>query len=280
MPTSPAPDVRPPEVRLRLPTGWLTVPEGRHEIGRNPSCDILLEGDRVSRLHARILVDADGAAIEDLASSNGVYVNDERIVGGARRLLEGDCVRLGEIEILVSYEAAPIGDASGPILVRTTPRPAPPLPHAAPTSPGIPVSLDLLGSVAERIIAAGEPRRAEGMLQANLERMLESARAGRGIDPSAHDRAIHLALTLAKTLPSPAWVDWTFDLLAALGLLPSEMQLAEIERAAAAVDGVDPGRLGRYSDVIRALPTSIEKLRVLQRVERLTSELRTASSRR
>lgn len=263
-----APDRRPPEVRLRLPTGWLSVPEGRHELGRSPGCDIVLEGDRVSRLHARLVVDDDGAAIEDLASSNGVYVNHERLTGGARRLSEGDVVRLGELEILVSFEAGPVGESSGPILVRSA-RSMNPHHHAAPTSPGIPVSLDLLGSVAERIIAAGDPQRAEGMLQNPLERMLASARAGEGIDPQAHDRAVHLALSLARALKSVDWIHWTLDVLSVLAVLPTDMQLTELEGAVAEVDQIDARRLTQYAEVVRAMPTSMEKLKVMQRLDNL-----------
>ena len=57
----------------------------------------------VSRLHARIRVTVAGATVEDLDSKNGTYVNSQRIVG-ARRLIHGDKLAIGEIKFKVSFE--------------------------------------------------------------------------------------------------------------------------------------------------------------------------------
>jgi predicted component of type VI protein secretion system len=62
-------------------------------IGRE-GCDIVLADPEVSRRHASIRVDASGPAIEDHGSTNGTYVNDQRIEG-VRSLSEGDTVRFG-----------------------------------------------------------------------------------------------------------------------------------------------------------------------------------------
>ncbi len=60
-------------------------------IGRAEDNDIILEDETVSRHHARLLVESGiGRAqvyIQDLASVNGVFVNDERVV---RKLLEDE----------------------------------------------------------------------------------------------------------------------------------------------------------------------------------------------
>jgi predicted component of type VI protein secretion system len=62
-------------------------------IGRE-GCDLNLIDQEVSRRHAAIR-SADGSlAIEDLGSTNGTFVNDERITG-TRVLSHGDTVRLG-----------------------------------------------------------------------------------------------------------------------------------------------------------------------------------------
>lgn len=52
-----------------------------HEIllGRDQSCQIVIDADSVSRRHARLTLDNDSYLIEDLNSKNGTYLNDERI---------------------------------------------------------------------------------------------------------------------------------------------------------------------------------------------------------
>ena len=62
-------------------------------IGRGPDLDMVLLEDMVSRRHARILTTGGVALIEDLGSTNGSFVNGEKVK--ARRLLEGDRILIG-----------------------------------------------------------------------------------------------------------------------------------------------------------------------------------------
>jgi pSer/pThr/pTyr-binding forkhead associated (FHA) protein len=63
-------------------------------IGRQ-GCDITLPDPEVSRRHAVMhVLDSGDAAIEDLGSTNGTYVNDRR-VEGKTRIGPGDVVRFG-----------------------------------------------------------------------------------------------------------------------------------------------------------------------------------------
>lgn len=63
-------------------------------IGRADDADLTLADAGVSRSHARVNADAAGASIEDLGSSNGTFVNGER-VEGSRPLGDGDQIQLG-----------------------------------------------------------------------------------------------------------------------------------------------------------------------------------------
>ena len=63
-------------------------------IGRSRRCDIRLEDAFVSRRHARVISSETGTAIEDLGSSNGVYVNGRRSEG-VTVLHPGDVVQMG-----------------------------------------------------------------------------------------------------------------------------------------------------------------------------------------
>jgi pSer/pThr/pTyr-binding forkhead associated (FHA) protein len=67
-------------------------------IGRLPECDVLLQDTLVSRMHARISVQSDAVVVEDLHSTNGVYVNGLR-VGHSTVLREGDRILIGTTEI-------------------------------------------------------------------------------------------------------------------------------------------------------------------------------------
>jgi ABC transport system ATP-binding/permease protein len=54
---------------------------GQLTIGRSEECDIRLDGLLISNRHASILNTTAGVAIEDLNSSNGTYINGERVTG-------------------------------------------------------------------------------------------------------------------------------------------------------------------------------------------------------
>ncbi len=74
-------------------------------IGRELVNDIVISDADVSRKHARLLQQAEGWLVEDLASTNGTYVNGNRL-SAPQRLQPGDQIKLGEtIELL--FEVLP-----------------------------------------------------------------------------------------------------------------------------------------------------------------------------
>jgi diguanylate cyclase (GGDEF)-like protein len=64
-------------------------------VGRILSAEILLAEKGVSRRHAKITVDGDSVTIEDVGSSNGTFVNGERVVG-TQQVQEGDKIQIGD----------------------------------------------------------------------------------------------------------------------------------------------------------------------------------------
>lgn len=64
-------------------------------IGREAEDGISIPDPYVSNRHARIFAEGDGYFIEDLGSTNGVYLNGYRLET-AERLRPGDRIRLGE----------------------------------------------------------------------------------------------------------------------------------------------------------------------------------------
>ena len=65
-------------------------------VGRRQSADVALDWDeQVSRLHARFeRIDDDWTVVDDGLSTNGTFVNGERL-SGRRRLIDGDTLRFG-----------------------------------------------------------------------------------------------------------------------------------------------------------------------------------------
>ena len=77
------------------PNQEYTLTQAQTTIGRGATNDLVLPDPEVSRRHAQIVRDADGYSIEDWGSTNGTFVNGQRIT--ARTPLEdGDEIDLGE----------------------------------------------------------------------------------------------------------------------------------------------------------------------------------------
>ncbi len=90
--------------RLRFVLQEFDLPQGTTLIGRSLDCHLTIEDPLVSRQHARIFVDEDGARIEDLRSRNGVKVNGVSIVEPVM-LRSGDRIRIGTQDFVFSCVA-------------------------------------------------------------------------------------------------------------------------------------------------------------------------------
>ena len=73
-------------------------------VGRDPRCAVVVDDPEVSRRHARILQRGGAWLIEDLESTNGTFVNGERVVT-SQPLTDGDRIRLSNA-ILLTFRAA------------------------------------------------------------------------------------------------------------------------------------------------------------------------------
>ena len=116
-------------LRIAFPTGNVEVPAGTSLLlGRDPQESLVAAAfsgfENVSRRHATVTVDDHGhATIRDENSTNGTFVNGDRVLPGtAVRLADGDLVRLaadvtGEV-LLPRQEADPASLSRDPVTGR------------------------------------------------------------------------------------------------------------------------------------------------------------------
>ncbi|MFT3859815.1 FHA domain-containing protein [Micropruina sp.] len=90
--------------KLRVSKGkqeGLTLPLGDGiKIGRAADCQLVLDDDYVSTRHAQIVRTEDGYVVEDLGSTNGTYVNNERVTS-ATPFSTTDTLRIGRTLMVV-----------------------------------------------------------------------------------------------------------------------------------------------------------------------------------
>ena len=88
---------------------WLDVDGERYPLmgamtvlGRDDAADIILDDPGISRRHSEIRVTNDGphlvASIRDMGSTNGTFVNSERIT--SQRLSDGDRITVGRTSVI------------------------------------------------------------------------------------------------------------------------------------------------------------------------------------
>ncbi len=68
-------------------------------LGRDDTCNVIIQDRQVSRVHARLSVTPDGISLEDLASKNGTFVNGSRLEDPVI-LQDGDVIQISMIQSL------------------------------------------------------------------------------------------------------------------------------------------------------------------------------------
>ncbi len=77
----------------------LPLAPGACPVGRSWLADITLDDPTVSRRHATLVVDQEGLRVLDDCSTNGTFLNGERIT--ATRVHDGDELQFGRVRVLV-----------------------------------------------------------------------------------------------------------------------------------------------------------------------------------
>ncbi len=263
----------------------VVAPDGEHElehgsltIGRLPTGDIVLDDGLVSRVHARIIIlDNGGAVIEDLHSTNGVYVNGSRLGRQSQRLRDGDRLLIGTFELSV-FTARDAG-------ARASLRRAPQLSRTSAVASSTDLDSDapatdradalhMVGRLAERLNRNGNAAEAVRVLSGHLNKVLLGASAGLKVPAEVLDDACHYAVVLFAWTYNAAWLDYVLELHLTAQTLPSEASVSALENALATPRGaqLDAGLLRYFVESLepaRRTMTLSEEARLL-RLQRLT----------
>lgn len=263
------------------------MPAGSFVIGRSSACHLALDDPLVSRRHATVDVQPDGAWIEDLDSRNGVFVNGDRIAG-RRKLCHLDRISIGSHELVLIEvpdrpELALVCNACGaPVAAGTRfcHRCGNPAVEGRPTLAGLTVELPsgpvdpsttqriealriaeagdegtataLLGGIADKALALGRFDEAERVLARSLHELLSRARSGDPLPAHRVREATRYALRLAEGTRRGAWLDYVFDLHTATGRLMSADDIEKIHDTVRRVRYTGAAAVRRYLDAMRA----------------------------
>lgn len=240
-------------------------------IGRSSNCHLVLDDGLVSRRHAQIIVTDDRVSVEDFSSANGVFVNSKR-VNGTETLKGGDQLQIGKQQFTVCSVARPpvaipaerrmaetLHGARMPTDATTQaqlsdPRADTKAEHKQPEveSTQRAEALELLGGVADKVLALGRGEEAERVLSTALSNVLAEVKRGRPPESRVVIRAATYAGKLAEATARGKWLDYTIDLYASLRRpMPIELvdQMYAVLRR---VDAVNLSALRAYLSILHA----------------------------
>ncbi len=118
------------------PGSAFDIVKERTLMGRDVTCDVVIGDAEVSREHARLTRTPGGYVVEDLGSTNGTFVNGERIMA-PRVLNSGDLVGLSE-NVTLTFSSTSPESAATMMSTSASPQTVPPKAPAAPAPAAAP----------------------------------------------------------------------------------------------------------------------------------------------
>lgn len=103
-------EIRPTNAQARAKGG--VFGKGRLLLGRTESCDLIVNHDAISAVHAVLEITDTKVMLYDMNSTNGTYINDAKIV--AKEIHVGDFFRLADVEF--EFQVYSAKDSLPPVL--------------------------------------------------------------------------------------------------------------------------------------------------------------------
>jgi pSer/pThr/pTyr-binding forkhead associated (FHA) protein len=82
------------------PFTFRILPGNIKTMGRSPGAEFVVDAAMVSRLHCRLTAGATELEVVDLESTNGTFVNGQRVTQAT--LKEGDTLGVGRVDLVVT----------------------------------------------------------------------------------------------------------------------------------------------------------------------------------
>src|SRR5918999_2073088 len=216
-------------------------------VGRAPNSDVPIFDPTISRRHAELQCGNGGFAIRDLGSSNGTYVNGEKIT--QRAIAPGDVLTFGK----VSFRVTEAPDTPAPV------------PRASPAHPTPDSGSRAGGTIRRQLTALGT----RGMLSSRLRG--PDITASPTEDGNRDERRLALLVEIAKGLSGAVDIDGLLDTIATY-----VFQIFDADRVAIDLLGEHGEMVSKISrdrrgtEAGRTVPQSIARKVIRERVAVLT----------
>ncbi len=183
------------------------IHEGETLVGRGSRVAFFLDEPSVSREHALIRRLGDTVSVTDLTSSNGTFVNGERVVK-TRALELGDTIKLGAAELKFGVTRGPVVSTVSPgielIEQQVVKKPVMDLS----TEPQF-GSLDVLETLIASPEAAEDPQELAAMIRSSVDRLLENVeRRNTPLGPDQRARLLTIVEVVTGWFPDGSLAEW------------------------------------------------------------------------
>jgi pSer/pThr/pTyr-binding forkhead associated (FHA) protein len=108
------------EMKLQVTVGKnagreILVPGKEFCIGRGDDCQLRAASEMISRRHCLLIVEDSYAAVQDLGSKNGTFVNEHCIKNSEIKVQSGDKLKVGPLEFVILLKAGLTGKKLPPV---------------------------------------------------------------------------------------------------------------------------------------------------------------------